>query len=325
MAMAHMATTTPLDRSHVRRKLSLGSSSSGGSGSGLTLSAATFLGTTERVARLLQRCYRRWKAGVFFRLLRKAAQQLAAAEEAAQNGAVLSLKESRHVANLQWNKLRMQQALVSIATERKNHYTELMSREIEKDALLAAKLKSTPLQRGGTKGNSGTSGGAAAAPAPAADRGGGGGGGVTLDMLDSMVLGGGPDGGDRDDMIRRSLVRSHERLGRAVKQFWDLGFPPSSSSSSAGDAAGGAPTAAAEGGGEAEDNRRWKKKRYVAMLIAFYKALMPTFKRAAAQRTATLDYINDARGEKGGVSWANFKEGLFELADSWVDDISVHK
>jgi len=234
-------------------------------------SSTNTLGISEQSARVIRRCYARWKARRFYHLLRLAStdinKHVADAEGDDSHTVSLKDRDSHHYANVYWTKMRMQQAVTSVDTERTKYYAELMAHELER-----SDVPGVPDAVGHD---------ASKEPANA-------------ERTDEQK--------EADEASRRNAIFQHEQFERNILRFWSIG--PNS---------GSRPTTG-----------RWKKKQYVAMLVALTKALVPNFHKKAARKTAEQDYRKDSRGENG-ITWKNFKAGIFELVDSWVDDVDLNR
>eukprot|EP00750_Incisomonas_marina_P009997 INCI16208.3.p1 GENE.INCI16208.3~~INCI16208.3.p1 ORF type:complete len:1338 (+),score=230.00 INCI16208.3:271-4284(+) len=234
---------------------------------------ARSFGVEEAVAHVkatvIRNFFRQWKTRKFFSLL---CQASAAAIPSNEGDTSLRSRTSRQIASVQWTKLRMRQALTSLAADRKDFYAKAMEKELDK--LKSASAAAPPTSQGGS---------AAAATEGANST-------VNMEFY------------SRDAIIRRNLLRTDPRMLRCLQQFWNVGAVS----------------------GERSQTSMWKKKQYVGLLVAFSKALLPKFNKKTARKVALADFKTDSHGE-GGVSYQHFQDGLFELVDSWVDSIDVHR
>ena len=71
----------------------------------------------------------------------------------------------------------------------------------------------------------------------------------------------------------------------------------------------------ATAGGEAVLDRA----DYVAISRLLFKALMPIWDAAAAQRSAEEDWGADAGGSQNYIERRSFLDSLFQLADVWAE------
>ena len=106
-----------------------------------------------------------------------------------------------------------------------------------------------------------------------------------------------------ENLVRRHNLRKHKRIDWVITRFWLMLI------------------------GEQSTNMfraRIRARQYTNLLVKLEKALVPNFHLEDATANALKDWQHDSGGEET-MTYGQFFDGLFELADNWVNEIDADK
>lgn len=106
-----------------------------------------------------------------------------------------------------------------------------------------------------------------------------------------------------ENLVRRRNLRKHKRIDWMIVKFWLLLIGDQSANMF---------------------RARIRAKQYTNLLVRFHKALMPNFQLDDAMAEARQEWYHDSGGEET-MTYEQFFDGLFALADIWVNEIDGNK